>query len=967
MKNLLIVFFVFITAWAQAQNGKIRGTVIDDTTGETLVGVAIVVEGTGTGTITDLDGKFSLDLEEGNYNLKVAYISYEPRTIEGVQVKANDINVLGDIRLGQNIQDIEEVVVKAKVIRTTETAIQTMKKKSTVMLDGISAAKIQLIGDATAVEAAKRITGVSIQDGKYVYVRGLGDRYSKTTLNGMDIPGLDPDRNSIQMDIFPTNLINNMMVSKNFTADLPADFTGGIMNVETKDFPERKIFSVSLGTSYNPDMHFNSDYLTYDGGSTDFLGFDDGTRALPSGAKSNIFPIKNTDAEVSNFVRGFNSTLGGTRETSPVDFSLGISFGNQIDLETSDKNVDKAPKLGYILSASYKSKYKYYDNILFGEYQLNPDKANNEMVYATKRDGNLGEREVLVGLLGGIAYKTNFSKLRLTLMHLQSGQSTAGIFNVDNSNAAGQSGYKALSNNLEYNQRSLTNLFLNGKHVYADSDWEIDWRISPTLSKSDDPDIRKTAFSINDLGDMYFSSGEGGMPSRIWRSLLELSANAKIDFTKKYKFNSADAKLKFGLNGYYKSREYEILEYSLKSNTSRNNWDSSDANLVLIEENLFTGAYDAEGKQLYYKSDYSDPNSNEYKSNARNLSAYISNEFNVFPRLKTTVGVRVENYVMRHTGRDQAYASGNTIDGNNLDNDIVLDDTGIFPTLNLIYTLNEDQNLRAAYSRTIARPSFKEMSFAQIIDPLSNSIFNGGLFKYDDWDGNLVSTYVNNFDLRWELFGKDAQMISFSGFFKQFKDPIELVRIPQQITSTEYQPRNVGDAQLIGLEFEFKKNLGFVSLENLNLSGNLTLVDSEVEMTDAEYTSRKNQERTTGENVDNKRVMAGQAPYVVNAGLTYGIAEKGFDAGVFYNVKGETLSIVGGGIFPDVYVKPFHSLNLSVNKKFGTDNRMLVEFKVSNLLNNDYDEVYKAYEAQDQIFKRYSPGQSFSVGFKYKL
>ena len=240
------------------------------------------------------------------------------------------------------------------------------------MIDGISSARIQLIGDGTAVEAAKRVTGVSVEGGKYVYVRGLGDRYSKTTLNSLDIPGLDPDRNSLQLDIFPTNLIDNIIVSKNFTADMPADFTGGIMNIETKDFPDDKILSLSVSTSYNPQMHFNPDFLTYTGGKTDLLGYDDGSRALPEKALDPVMPTPisgHSDQQVTEFVQTFNPQLGATNQTSLMDLSAGISLGNQISFDNRTGSSDKNRRLGYIFSLSYKSEYKYYDDVINSEYQ----------------------------------------------------------------------------------------------------------------------------------------------------------------------------------------------------------------------------------------------------------------------------------------------------------------------------------------------------------------------------------------------------------------------------------------------------------------------------------------------------------------------------------------------------------------------------------------------------------------------
>lgn len=965
VKYFLIISFLLVNLFATAQKGFIRGTVLDDATGETLVGVNIVIKGTTTGATTDLDGKFSISIAPGAYDLQISFISYQTQTIEKVKVVDKEATVFNNIRMKESTQNLTEVVIVAKAVRTSETAIMTVKKKSATIMDGISADKMQLTGDGTAVEAAKRVTGVSIEGGKYVYVRGLGDRYSKTTLNQMDIPGLDPDRNSLQMDIFPTNLIDNIMVSKNFTADLPADFTGGLMNVETKDFPEEKILKVSFGLDYNPAMHFNSNYLTYRGGKTDFLGFDDGTRALPAGARSNTIPTPISGAtreEVKNFVKSFNPILGPTQQTSFTDYSLGFSMGNQINLK--QKSNGKTPKLGYIFSLSYKSEQKYYDDMDYGEFQRYIDPNEYKMRYATIQTGSVGEHNVLVGLLGGIAYKTDFSKIRLTAMRLQNGESRAGVFNIDNDGqAVGQSGYTATSYNLEYNQRSLTNILLNGTHLLNKSGWEIDWRISPTFSTSEDPDIRKTTFTHNANGDL-FSPGAGGNPGRIWRSLNEFNTSAKFDVTKKYQFNKVDAKLKFGTNYTYKNRNYEILSFDVQFFGTQTVWLNPDPNTVLTDSNM----YPNKPNSIYFQSGNNNPNPNTYESNINNTAFYVSNEMELLPGLKTILGVRAEYFVQRHMGRDQTYASGDTINGRNLNNQKVLESFDLFPSANFIYTLSKDQNLRLSYSRTIARPSFKELSFAQIIDPISNRIFNGSLFTYGDWDGQLVETRIDNIDFRWEIFLKRGQIFSASGFYKHFDKPIELVRIPEQQTSSEYQPRNVGNGLLYGIELEFRKDLDFIStsLSNFNINGNFTWVKSQISMTNAEYNSRKAYEKT-GETVTKTRQMAGQSPYVINAGITYSNYEKGINAGIFYNVKGPTLYIVGAGLFPDIYQEPFHSLNFSINKKLGKDKKTVIDFKVSNILNDRNDIMYQSYTATNQIFESKNPGLSFGFGINYKF
>lgn len=293
----------------------------------------------------------------------------------------------------------------------------------------------------------------------------------------------------------------------------------------------------------------------------------------------------------------------------------------------------------------------------------------------------------------------------------------------------------------------------------------------------------------------------------------------------------------------------------------------------------------------------------------------------------------------------------------------MLDNLDFFPSVNLIYALTPQQNLRFAYSRTIARPSFKELSFAQILDPITNRIFNGSLFPYTDWNGQLTETRIDNLDLRWEIYLPGGQLFSVSGFYKRFDDPIELVRIPEQQTSTEFQTRNVGNGEVIGLEFELRRDLSIISekLRKFNISGNFTLVASEIDMTNIEFNSRKTYEKKD-ENLKNTRPMAGQSPYVINVGLTYSDQDNGWESGLFYNVKGKTLEIVGAGLFPDIYFQPFHSLNFSVNKRIGVEKNTTIDFRVANILNDRIESLYEAFRAQPQIFTSINPGTTFSLG-----
>ena len=654
-----LFLFLFSLVVVSAQQGVVKGKVFDADLGESLISVTVAVVETGEGTVTDFDGEFILSLDPGTYTLEVSYVSYETQTISDVVVTAGQEVVLETIQLGAESELIDEIVITAEVIRSSETALMTIKRKSASLMDGISASKFEKIGDSDASQAVKRVTGVSVEGGKYVYVRGLGDRYTKTLLNGMEVPGLDPDRNSMQIDIFPTNLLNNITVHKSSLAELPADYTGGIVNIETKSFPEERSLDLSFGLGYNPSMHLNSDFVTAPKSSTDFLGFDDGLRGLPKGADATLIPTPISGhrvEDVNTFVNDFSPNLGTSRTTALPDFSLGLTYGDR-------KTFENEHELGYTFTGTYKSSRTYYDNIIYVDYQIPGESDVTELVRANTIQGQTGIENVLLGGMAGVAYKAGKTKHKVSLMHLQSGESGASQLSIDNnSDATGQSGYIAFSDNIEYSQRSVTNLLVNGDYELK-NDLELDWNLSSTLSKLTDPDIRKTAFSEVAGTDLQFVAGAGGDPSRIWRFLEEVNHAGKIDFKKKFQLFSEEATFKFGAGHVLKERDFNILSYRLNFFGSQPEW-TGDASEVVTADNLYPNG------SIYYASGNNSPNPNEYNSTINNTSVYAAGEFNPLPSLKATVGLRAEKYIQRHTGRDSEFANSGT-NGNNLDNEAV--------------------------------------------------------------------------------------------------------------------------------------------------------------------------------------------------------------------------------------------------------------------------------------------------------
>src|SRR5690606_8323191 len=307
----------------------------------------------------------------------------------------------------------------------------------------------------TIATAVRTVPGVSVQEGKYVYVRGLGDRYSKSILNGVDIPGLDPDKNTVQMDIFPTNILENIVVVKSGSAELPADFTGGVVDIVTKDIPAQKQIGISASIGYNPDMHFKDNYVGYQGSGTDFLGFDNGDRKLPVSPSLDIpNPAASNNGSLEGITRSFNPLMGAERRKSMPDFSLGVDFSNQYQVGEN--------KLGLIAALNYKNSTSLYTGFRNGMYwralatdddpQLLPDRT---------QAGDLGGPNALLSGLVGLNLKAASSRYSLNLLHIQNGESRAAIFNQNNRIANVN---QVLKDNLEYSQRSVSNLLLSGKH-----------------------------------------------------------------------------------------------------------------------------------------------------------------------------------------------------------------------------------------------------------------------------------------------------------------------------------------------------------------------------------------------------------------------------------------------------------------------------------------------------------------------
>lgn len=937
MKKLILALILgFTSFYVMGQTGTVSGKVIDGEFNDVLAFANVIVKNTTNGTTTDFDGVYSLELAVGTYTLVYSFVGYQTKEISDIVVESGKNST---INVTLNVGQLDEIVIRTTARNNTESAVLSFQKNSVNLLDGLSIETMQKTGANDIASAVKNVPGVSVQGGKFVYVRGLGDRYTKSILNGVDVPGLDPDRNTLQLDIFPTRILENIIVIKSATADQPADFTGGVVDIVTKDIPAGAQYSLSLGLGYNSDFHFKDNYLADQRSKTDFLGFDDGLRDNPIPTAQEI-PLPQQNGEVVEILtRRFEQNLAAQREKSLMDMNFSATAGNQYAIGDN--------RLGFLASISYRNETQYYDEYIDGQvwrlddqdpsvFELRPDRTQT---------GEVGNNNVLISGLAGLSYKTENSKYRLNILHIQNGESEASIFRqvnqVNNSN-------EIKKDNLIYTQRSITNALLSGKHSLGeDADWTIEWKLSPTLAIIDDKDFRVTPFRVfidSETGEEVYSiePSESGDASRFYRNLQEINLAGKLGIDKKHKLFGYDAKIKFGGAYTYKQREFAIDQFAFPILNVPSNAYGGDPNQVLADENIFDADTNS-GTFVRRDSNISDT----FDSEITVAAGYISEEFKVNSWVNAILGVRFEKFDLIYTGRNQS--------GDIFNNATILDKADFFPSANLIFNLNEDEDMkiRTSYSRTTARPSFKEASLAEIFDPISSSFFIGNI--------ELQPTYIDNLDLRFEKYGEEGDFFAISGFYKSFTDPIELSFI--RGATGQFTPLNLGDATVFGGEIELRKNLGFIhGLDNFSLNANLSVIESQQEYSEDERASRLDNLRV-GETLDDNRQLQGQSPYLINLGINFDDDEKGWQAGLFYNAQGKTLQIVGSEDIPNVFTLPYHNVKLNLSKSFGNDKDQRISLRFDNILDDDIESVYRSFGAQDQLYSRWNPGQQISLGY----
>lgn len=942
LKSLLAVsFLLFVSVTATAQKGFLRGKIIEAATGEPLIGATILDVAAFNGVMSDFDGNFSLELDPGMHTIKVQFISFQTQQFDSIEIRSGEVSIL-NVTLSEATTEIDEVKVVARSTTRTEAAMQVQQMKSSITLDGISSQQISRLSDSDAASALKRVTGVTVEGGKYVYVRGLSDRYSKTTMNGAEIPGLDPNRNTVQMDLFPSNIIENMVIHKTFSPDLPANFTGGHVDIITKDFPERFSLSFSSSFGFNPNVNLNDEFITYNGGNKDNLGVDDGSRNIPQIVQDILdaddqIPYYYEDNELlGDISRSFNKEMDYKREKSGLDQSYSLAIGDQRPLF--------GKTFGYNASLSYSKDFSFYQD---GEYARHTPLTPTSMVVKKFMADNRSSEEVIwAGLLNLNLKLNNNHKLGVTLLRNQSGNKNTR-YNIGEE--PDESRF-IQERTLGWQERGLTTYQAKGKHVFPILNNAIfEWQGSMTNSYQNEPDLR---FFYNDwiydevADDTTYTTRANKESARFYRKMTEDNYDVKANFTQPVTLLGQKGKIKAGFSYVFKERNSDEAKFNIsRQGPVLFNGQPED---YLQDENAVS-ATNGYGVWFIQNSKLTD-RVNSYSGEETVTAAYLLADMSFGEKLKANFGVRWEHAMIDIANKVDSINFPTQYENKFSFGD--LDESDLLPALNITYTPIERMNVRAAFSRTLARPAFRELA------PYASFDFKDGLRKVGNPE--LERTLIDNFDLRWEYFFAPGEMISLSGFYKHFNNPIEL-RDAEEAANPEIHFENIESSFLYGAELEARKNLDFINvLRDFQVGVNFTYIYSEVEEDSLKLVSA----RALDPDYPSTREMYGQSPYVVNAFLSYTNDNLGLSSNLGFNVSGKKIVLIGKGATPNVYEQPFPKLDFNISKLLF--DKLTLKFSAKNLLNTEFRQLYDK-DGFTNTYQRYYRGTDFSFSLSYAI
>lgn len=942
---LLATVLLIPTAFLQ-KNGYITGKIVDEKTGEDLIGVSVMVKGNTKGTATDIDGTFKLEVAPGIYDIQISYISYQTKIIEKIEVVAGQVNEPLHITMAETVSELGGYTVQSEALKGTSTALIIEQKNSAVMFDGISSDQMRKTPDRTTSDVLKRISGATIQD-NFVVIRGLPDRYNAAYLNGAALPSSEPDRKAFSFDIFPSALLSDLKVIKTAMPSLPGEFAGGIIQVRTKDIPEKNYYQFSLGVTFDLLTTFQN-YQSTAGGSTDFFGIDDGTRLLPKGVPTNeqmnFYQINFMKDTLVHVAKMFNNNYAVQSRLASPGTSFQFSMGHNANLVAKSKQAtyDGKFEFGSVFALIHTTRVTYRKS------ERNDYDLDNLFIHY---DDELYNTNTTWGALWNLSLlrsKKNGANNKIGLKNLFNVNSNDQFLSRTGQDIVNGADIKAY--NSFYSQNILVSTQLVGEHVLPTSKIRFDWGIGYNMLSRIIPDYRITEYrrALGDTNDVYriplSTNVQPEKAGRFFSEQMDHAFSGNFDFTLPFKIKSTKHELKIGSMVQMRYRDFQARQFGYASYKSSGT-DVYGITAMGIDTVFLNRNMHSEGLYVREITRASDA----YTANQQLIAGYIQLENSLFNnKLKLVWGARVESF--RQVINTFDFSSGNPIQ---IDTNVV----DVLPSLNVIYSINDKMNLRISGSQTVCRPESRELA------PFTFYDYN--LFASVTGNPTLKRTRITNADLRYEWYPKGGQLISGTVFFKYFENPIEKVLFPAgSIRIFSYI--NVPSAYAVGGELEYRFSIGsFIEkkhaafLDNLSFVGNLALIHSEV-----------NLDSVSG--VNERRPMQGQSNYIVNTGIQYNDVKYNFGISLSTNIIGPRIFSVGNVLYGNIWENPRFVMDLQLSKSF-------MKRKLELILNfrdliaptayfyqdNDGNRVFDEKVDNKMIARNMGQQISFSVSYKF--
>ena len=891
-----------------AQNGTISGSVLDDSNGRTLPGVSIIIKDLQLSASSNSEGKFILkNVPPGTYEVEFSYMGYKSKVISEVISTANEVTYL-NTTLEESKNELTEVVItKTRAKSESVKSLLLMQKNNVSVSDGISAETIKRTPDKTTSDVLKRISGASIQDNKFVIIRGLNDRYNAAFLNGAPLPSSEPDRKAFSFDIFPSNMLDNLIITKTASPDLPGEFAGGVIQINTKSVPDKDFQSITVGSGYNTITTFQTQ-KTYAGSSTDWLGFDNGVRDLPASVPSTEVFNSLTFNEKAAVAKSFEYDWSIQDEKFKPNVNFQYTIGHHFDFK------DKV--FGVLLSV-LNNQTNNFNETLRNDYD-NPDPTLPSVLISKFKDNNYSQQVLTSGLANfSLKFNENHS---ISLKNIYSINSTDLV--VDRYGQKDVNDARFIDANVRwFTSNKIYSGQFNGDHYFSAPKLKFNWTGFYSNIDRSIPNLRRNIYSITDPSSTIpsetmpvaeIANGNGGPDyggGMFFSENNETISGGKLDLSRKFEIGS-ELINEFKIGGLFQSRSRDFFSRQLQYNTLTLGGNFDYSLLTLPDASIFSNANmgvitpGVNGFTLYDASKFTDA----YAAGSDLSAAYVMLD-NRYKSFRLVWGVRIEDYAQTLDARltDTKYLAQKN------------KQTDILPSANLIFSIDKRQNLRLSFSKTLNRPEFRELA------PFGFYDFTTQFFTQGNPDLKIAT--IDNWDFRYELYPGKGQIFSLSFFNKKFTNPIE---IQQEVNNKTVSYQNAASATNSGIELEFRTLLSSVFkseemtlLDDLTLFSNLAVIKSNVDVSNL-----------SSGNPEKSRPLQGQSPYLFNAGLQYLNTGNGWALSANINKAGNRIAYASSEIKPAIWEKGRSFLDMQISKSF-YNNKFELKFNIQNILAED--------------------------------